>query len=247
MIVREAHSSIRSDPSAPPFKQHHIAPRAVSPAEPLAPAHLSKAAPEMKTDARYVLRKDSGLKRPDAALLRCLDERFEQSATHSLSPPLFSDVDAHLRDPCVNASAGDRTQRGPPDDPPATIAITTRDQTAFSQMRGAPLLPRWHVSLKGSISGRNPFKVDGAHLLPIVILHCLDAVVHFLSFNSIQAGVSGEGERTRRSSARTYDSKEGNKEYCEFSKRAPGAFALCAAPHALNSLPPLSESSDTTP
>src|ERR1044072_9725827 len=67
----------------------------------------------MQLNARRVLRKDRGLKRPDTILLRLINQSFKQRAADSLPARVFTDVHGHFRNTTIRMSLRYLAQRRP--------------------------------------------------------------------------------------------------------------------------------------
>src|SRR5919199_1363688 len=116
-----------------------------------------------ESEARLVLRKDAGLKRPDPGSFGALDQPFEQRATDALSACRLRDVGADLGDAGVAAAARHRRTRDPADD----LAVGLGDEPVLGEMGSVPVRPAGHFQLEGRVPGGDPLGVDAGDLGPV--------------------------------------------------------------------------------
>src|SRR5262245_24230862 len=97
----------RAHAPAAPLEGRHVAPGAGQIPQPRPDADDPEAAALVEGDRRRVLREDPRLQRPDARVLRSVDERVEQPPPDAAAARVGADVDADLRDPAVGAALRD--------------------------------------------------------------------------------------------------------------------------------------------
>ena len=117
---------------------------------------LSESPGLVQRDAASVFGKDCSLQRPDAVLLRLLNESFEKCFADALSPYGGSHVDRNLRHACLHLAWGDAAQRRPGYD----VGFCSHDQTGMLVMVGVPLFPAGRFRFEGRISSGDAFLID---------------------------------------------------------------------------------------
>jgi hypothetical protein len=147
--------------------QYRVPPAPVHAANSFARANDSKSRLLVQEDAGLVLRKDSCLQRPDAVLLRRIDQCAQQLSSKPVAADVLGYVDAHLGHTSINAPARNRAQRGPAHD----SALQTRHQPARRQVAFVPFFPFGRRLFERGIAGRDPLKINLAHRRPILFSH----------------------------------------------------------------------------
>src|SRR5215470_9976087 len=129
--------SPHADDAAASFEYDRVAPDAVMPRDPFAPAHLAETILEVQGYTRVIFGEYARLQRPDALSFRGLDQRAHQRAADAEAARRGRDVDADLGHAGVDFAPRHRTQRGPAENP---VTASGR-QPALRQVAGVPTLP----------------------------------------------------------------------------------------------------------
>lgn len=163
-------NSSGADDFASALHQDYIAPAAIQAAQFFANANDSETASLVGLDAGNIFRKNSRLEGPDAVLLGGCDQSGKQLGTYFLAAGALGNVDADLSDTAVNASAGNRAERGPSE----SFLSRARYQPAGLQMRSVPFSPLGEGRFKCGIAGGNPLGINLADRKPVIDGHLFD-------------------------------------------------------------------------
>ncbi len=163
---------ISTDDRAATFEEQNVAPHATDLAEPFAKPDDAKTVLPMERDAALVLRKDAGLKRPEARFFRRADGALYQSGANSVSTKTAADVDADLGDAGIDATIGDRAERRPASE----LLIADRDETTLIEMRLVPPTPLRGAGFERRIPRLQSFTVDPQNAFRVLGPHRHDLV-----------------------------------------------------------------------
>src|SRR5690242_2496259 len=149
-----------------PFDDDDVAPDAVHLPELLLRADDAESALLVQRKARFVLREDAGLDRPDALGLGALDEPLEEQAPDPASLPLVVHINAVLDDAAVAGPQRHRMRCGPADHSPALDG----HPALAVELRAVPCLPRGSLGLERRVPAGDALLEDLQHRRPVLLL-----------------------------------------------------------------------------
>lgn len=152
------------------FHNYRVAPDAVEPCDPLAPAQDAEPAGQVDGDAGAVFREDAALQSPDAGGFGGGYQRGQQPPAHALAAQIRGDIDAVFGHAGIAGPGGYRGQGSPADDAAAGVGAPVPGagyQAADGEMAGVPGIPAGNRRFKGGVAGGDAGGVDGAYRRPV--------------------------------------------------------------------------------
>ena len=169
------------------LQQDDVAPDAAELADRSPPSDLAEPVRAMEREARLVLRKDTRLQRPEAAVSGALDQRREKRAADTQPTCPVGDVDALLADAAVDGAARVRNDRDPAGDLPVEFGY----EPVLRQVPVVPVLPGRHLRLEGGVARRDALRKDRGDRGPV------RGQQRANDHDVIQSRRDGRGERLR--------------------------------------------------
>jgi len=133
--------------------------------------------PQLLTRARLAAfsGKMPALQSPDAVALRDFDQSLQQRLADAAAGLTGFHVYAYFGHAGIARPARHRSERGPAEQ--GAVRAGPGDEASSRAVRRVPLLSSGSFRFEGSVACRNPFEVDGSHLVPITGLEGLNIVI----------------------------------------------------------------------